>query len=179
MRFFFKRVCNVSVQNKSLKNNANIVERTFVRDDGKATLICPKCNSLKIIPVGQYRERQHNLQVRCSCSHAFKISLDFRQSFRRPTVLSGVYNLFPPASGGGQTEIKNISLGGICFGVKGSHSMQVGQKGRIDFILDNKKKSPLKKEFIIRSVTGNTIGCEFKQDQAFEKELGFYLRFGA
>lgn len=153
-------------------------ERAFVRPDGNATLVCPQCNSIKIVPVSQYKERQHRLQVRCACSNVFKINLDFRQCYRKNTNLTGTYALHPPAVGGGRVKILNLSLTGVCLEISGVHKIKVGQKGRIDFTLDNKKQTRLIREFTVRSVTGNLIGCEFKKEQQFEKELGFYLRFG-
>lgn len=153
-------------------------ERAFVRADGNATIVCPGCGTVKIVPVGQYKERQHRLQVRCSCSHIFKINLDFRQCFRKPTNLSGIYGLHPPAVGGGVVQVLNLSLSGLCFEVSGVHKITIGDKGRIDFTLDNRKKTRLVREFVVRSITGKMIGCQFKKEQQFEKELGFYLRFG-
>jgi hypothetical protein len=158
--------------------NDDTAERAFVRADGNATLVCPQCNSVKIVPVMQYKERQHRLQVRCACAHVFKINLDFRQCYRKVINLTGIYALKPPAVGGGMVRIHNISLSGICFEVTGVHQIQLGQKGRIDFTLDNKKETRLIREFTVRSVSGAMIGCEFTKEQQFEKELGFYLRFG-
>lgn len=83
-----------------------------------------------------------------------------------------------PAVGGGKAKILNISLNGACFEVSGIHKIQIGQTGWVDFTLDDRKATHLKRDFIIRAVVGNAIGCEFKKSQAFEKELGFYLRFG-
>lgn len=153
-------------------------ERSFVRGDGNATIVCPNCSSVKIVPVSQYKERQHRLQVRCSCSHVFKINLDFRQCFRKSTKLKGIYGLHPPAVGSGQVEILNLSLSGLCFEVKGFHRIEVNQKGRIDFALDDRKQTRLVREFVVKSVTGKLIGCQFRKERQFEKELGFYLRFG-
>jgi hypothetical protein len=164
-------------QQKFLTRHDEIAGKSFVKEDGQVTIVCPQCNSLKTVPVAQYRERQHKLKVKCSCSHVFKVNLDFRQCYRKPTSLTGTYNMFPPATGGGLAKIHNLSLSGICFEVKGIHNLRTGQKGYIDFTLDNKKTTHLHKEFIIRSVQDNIVGCEFKKDAAFEKELGFYMRF--
>jgi hypothetical protein len=165
-------------QRKSTQHDQETIVKAFVNEDGQATLVCPKCTSVKIVSAGHYRERQHQLKVRCTCTHVFRVNLDFRQCFRKLTNVDGIFNLFPPAVGGGMVEIQNLSLTGVCFGVKGIHTIKIGQKGRIDFTLDNRKKTRLIREFIVRAVRGNSIGCEFRKDQAFEKELGFYLRFG-
>ena len=45
-----------------------------------------------------------------------------------------------------------------------------------DLYMDDLKETPLRKMTVVRSVHQNRIGCEFRKDQAFEKDLGFYLR---
>lgn len=83
-----------------------------------------------------------------------------------------------PAVGGGRLSILNLSLDGACFEVSGTHKLKIDQKGRIDFTLDDRKATRVRRDFIIKMVSGNLIGCQFHKSQAFEKELGFYLRFG-
>lgn len=152
--------------------------KAFVNVDGKTTLVCPECNTVKTVSVGQLRQRQHKVKVRCPCSNIFKVNLDFRKCFRKPTSLEGMFDMVPPAIGGGKVKVINLSLDGLCFEVTGYHRLDIGQKGNIDFTLDDRKGTRLKREFTIRMVSGNKIGCEFKKSAAFEKELGFYLRFG-
>lgn len=152
--------------------------KAFVNVDGQTTLVCPYCSSVKTVSVGQFRERQHKLKVRCSCSNVFSVNLDFRKCFRKPTRIEGLYDMIPPAVGGGKVLVVNLSIDGACFEVGGLHKLSIGQKGHIDFTLDDRKATRLKREFVIRMVSGSSIGCEFKKTNAFEKELGFYLRFG-
>ena len=168
---------DVSEEQNGPSGQVEIIGKSFVKSNGEATFVCPACQGVKLASVGQFRERQHQVKVRCSCSHVFKVSLDFRQCYRKPTQLTGIYHMEPPAVGGGIARICNISRSGLCLEVKGVHALSKGQKGRIDFALDDKKRTELRKEFIIRVVNGGTIGCEFIQHAAFEKELGFYLRF--
>ena len=86
-----------------------------------------------------------------------------------------------PAAGGGILNILNISKLGIGFtvgySVSGSHKMIPGQKVRVAFQLDNKKKSLINKTITIRTVHDHYVGGEFDMNEAFEKDLGFYLRF--
>lgn len=85
-----------------------------------------------------------------------------------------------PAAGGGILNILNISKSGIGFtvgySVSGSHKMAPGQKVRVAFQLDNKKKSIINKTLTIRAVHDHYVGGEFDINDAFEKDLGFYLR---
>ncbi len=152
--------------------------KVFVRQDGSATITCPACTKLKIISADKFRKQNHRLQVRCSCSHHFTVDLDFRQYYRRPTCLKGNFTLDPPEAGYGSTLITDISLSGVRFRVNNTSGLTVGKQGHINFKLDNKSKTRLSRNFTIRSISENSIGCEFQQDNEFDKVLGFYMRFG-
>ncbi|MFW2365456.1 MAG: PilZ domain-containing protein, partial [Desulforhopalus sp.] len=76
---------------------------------------------------------------------------------------------------GGNITILNLSRSGARFQMPAGHTMEVGHKGVLVFTLDDRKKTALKKQVVIRTVKGNIVGCEFIEDRAFQKELGFYL----
>ncbi len=106
------------------------------------------------------------------------VHLDFRRYFRKQTNLFGHYRIIkPPGRGFGDINIKDISLGGIGFTVSGINRIEVGQTLSLDFTLDDKKKTRLKKKVIVQSIVGDFIGGRFSDNELFEKELGFYLRF--
>lgn len=155
--------------------NNNNADKAYVREDDKATIVCPECNMTKSISVTAFRHKKHVVKIRCQCGHAFSLQLEFRKHFRKKTELQGTYKIDPPGVGGGQTKVVNLSLSGARFEVKGLHDLQVGQKGSLVFTLDNRKETILYKQVIIKSVHDNQIGCEFVEDQAYMKELGFYL----
>ncbi len=150
--------------------------RAFVKEEDEATIICPSCNAVKEISVRQFRHRLHMLKVKCRCGHAFRVQLEFRRHYRKPTDLPGSYDLLHPGVGGGIAKVVNLSLSGVCFEIKGMHDLKIGQKAVLVFKLDNRKETVLNKNVLIRSVNGNRIGCEFIEDRAFDKDLGFYLR---
>jgi hypothetical protein len=152
------------------------VQKSFVNTEGIATIKCPKCNVIKNMPAAQFRGKQHSLKVRCSCNHAWNVLLDFRRHYRKKTDLSGTYILESPASGGGRLQILNISRSGVGFQVSGLHAIKIGQKARLKFTLDNRKQTPIDKVVVIRAAKEGYIGCEFIEDRAFEKDLGFYLQ---
>lgn len=149
--------------------------KSFVKPDDEAMIVCPACDTARSISVKQFRHRLHLIKVKCKCGHVFKVHLEFRRHFRKPTELEGTYDLIPPAIGGGKIKVINLSLNGACFEVRGIHDMKEGQKGSLVFTLDNRKETVLFKKVIIKTVTANRIGCEFVEDRAYEKELGFYL----
>lgn len=148
--------------------------KIFVSEDDSATITCPGCGMTKQVPVAGYRDKEKAIKVRCKCGHKFPVYLEFRQQRRKKTELKGMYDN-QSDRGGGQAQIKDLSLSGIGFTVSGVHNIQVGQKILIDFVLDDSKQTTLKKTAFVKSVSDNRIGCEFKKEQAFEKNLGFYL----
>ena len=166
------------MQNEASSGTNKKTVKSFVREDGRVTIACPYCQKVRNISVFQFSKRKTRVKVQCSCKHTFTVILDYRQTYRKPTSLTGTYYLYTPASGAKLGRIKNISFDGICLETDGFHPVKAGQKGYVDFTLDDKKQTKIKKEFSIQSVSGKQIGCKFKKDQAFEKELGFYLRSG-
>jgi len=153
------------------------IRKAFVRNDGHILIMCPKCGLSKDLAIGQLRGRQRLLKIRCKCGDSFRLELEFRQSFRKSTNLEGVC-IFDQNEFTSKWEVKvvNLSLGGACIEILGTHSLQVGDKGSLRFKLDNRKESIIVKLVIVRTVSGNKIGCQFAADRVYEKDLGFYLR---
>lgn len=149
--------------------------KSFVKSGDHATIVCPKCNTTKDISVQQFRQRLHMLKVKCPCGYVFKVQLEFRRHYRKTTDIQGTYDLSALAGPGVRAKVIDLSLSGACFELNGNHNLQIGHKGVLVFTLDNRNKTRLLKHIVIRTVAGNRIGCEFVEDRAFEKELGFYL----
>lgn len=150
--------------------------KAFVNDNGVTALACPVCGLVRPTSVSKFRNKRHVLSVKCKCNESFKVHLEFRKHFRKKTDLVGLYSLLPPAAGGGRVKIQNISRSGIGFSISGRHSIKVGNLAKLIFTLDNRNSTELDKQITIKSISENYIGCEFIENQAFEKELGFYLR---
>lgn len=151
--------------------------KTFVREDNITTIACPSCKKTKNTSVASFKNKCHFLKVRCPCKNVFKVQLDFRQYYRKPTDLPGTYVCTKPAGlGGGRMTVEDISLGGVGMLVNETHELKVGCILKLTFTLDDRKKTPLKKQVIIRSIKGNFIGCEFTDKDLYEKQLGFYLK---
>ncbi|THB72718.1 MAG: PilZ domain-containing protein [Desulfobulbaceae bacterium] len=151
-----------------------VAEKTFVRDDGHAIIVCPACQKVRKISTSRFTQRKTKLNIKCSCSHRFTMALDYRQAWRKPTNLAGTCKIDMQEK---LTRVKNISFDGICLEVNDTQAFHAGQRGVVNFTLDDKNRTKIRKEFQVMSVNGKTIGCQFQQDRAYEKELGFYLRF--
>ncbi|MGW8193866.1 MAG: PilZ domain-containing protein [Desulforhopalus sp.] len=151
-------------------------QRSFVTDNNETRIVCPACGMAKTLSVEKFKNQKHNLKIKCRCSYIFHVQLEFRRHRRKQTELDGVYvGKQQSSTAGGKVKVLNLSLSGAYFEVKGIHDLRVGQRGELIFTLDDRKKTSLTKEVIIRSVNKNRIGVAFVEDRAFQKELGFYL----
>jgi len=151
--------------------------RAFVCGNNTATIVCPACNKAKTVSAEPYRNKNNAIRVRCSCGEVFTLHLDFRDHYRKETSLPGTYSITTPGKiGGGVIHIHNISREGIGFTVTGLHHLETGLELILEFQLDDKKKTKLRKEAIVRLVGKNYIGCKFVATAAEEKALGFYLQ---
>ncbi|MDR3090270.1 MAG: PilZ domain-containing protein [Desulfobulbaceae bacterium] len=158
--------------------NQQPIEKVFVNAEGQATIVCANCNTPKVFNVLHLLNRPHYLRVRCYCGNAFMVKLDFRQCYRKETKLPGSFTMLPPSLERGVGIVADLSITGLRFLATASHKLKIGQRGYIEFDLDNKKKTHIRKEFVIRKLKGNELGLQFTENEAFEKELGFYMRFG-
>jgi len=148
-----------------------------VRADNLATVTCPACGAVKHFSATPYHAARHTFTARCKCKTLFSILLNFRRNFRKHTNLPGTYQIISPgAAGGGIIQVNNISRGGAGFTVSGTHQLTEGLEILIEFQLNDKKQTVLKKEAVVRSVRQNVIGCEFRGSDELNKALGFFLQ---
>lgn len=151
--------------------------KAHVRTTGTATLICPACGAVRNVAADQFRHGRHSITVRCRCQHVYSILLDFRRHYRKKTNLPGTYEILSEGGvGGGIIHVVNISRSGLGFTVSGLHRIEKDQLLLIEFQLNDKKQTILRKRAIVKSVNQNIIGCQFKDDTAMEKALGFFLQ---
>lgn len=149
--------------------------KAFVRADNTVTIVCPACKTPKNAAVGAFRNKSHDLKVRCPCGEVFTVHLDFRQHYRKPTDLPGTFKSIIPLGMGGDIQVVDISISGVGITIPGMHSIEKGQTLVLTFTLDDKKQTRLMKEVVVQSVQGNMVGCRFVEREAYQKELGFYL----
>lgn len=153
-----------------------ITTKAFVRPDSTVTIVCPSCKMPKNVSVASFRNKTHYLKVRCPCGTVFRVHLDFRQHYRKPTELPGIYKSISPSGHGGSITVKDVSQSGLGFVVVGTNFIEKGDKLKVSFDLDDKRKTHLDKKVVVQSVTDGFVGCKFIDEQAYEKELGFYLK---
>lgn len=148
--------------------------KVHVRDDLTATLVCPACGAIRQIAADSFRLGRHRVKVQCRCQQTFEVRFDFRRHYRKQVNLTGTYQII--GGGGGLITLNNISRSGVGFTISGLHRIVKDQHLQIEFQLNDKKKTLLKKMVLVKSVHQNQIGCQFEDLTEMEKDLGFFLK---
>ena len=157
-----------------------------VNSDDMIALHCPFCGMVKQVSVARFKDEKHTLKVRCSCQKMLTVDLNFRQKYRKLTNIRGEYINLTHKQENNQgheqlqehhCQIVNISLTGLGLLVFSGHGVKRGDRLRVRFTLDDKKKSEIDRKLIARVVRKDYIGCEFVDDayHTYDKILGFYL----
>ena len=151
--------------------------KSHVYSDGTTTITCPVCSNLKRTSVATLKYEKHVLKVRCRCKTIFRVLLDYRSHYRKPVNLSGTYTtLYQYDKCKGLAQITNISTGGLQYRVVGWNRLHPGSILDLDFQLDDKNCSTIKKQSLVCYVHSNLIGCEFIDKGTPDRALAFYLR---
>ena len=152
--------------------------RVFLNDRGEGTFICPACEKGVIRDLSQFAETRTavRLKCKCSCGNDYRVLLERRRHFRKPTNLVGMF-FFRGGHGSprkGLIKIRDISQSGIQFSVNSIPEFEVGDKLIIEFTLDDEERSLIREEGVVQRIHSNIVGLDFKTTDHYGK-LGRYL----
>ena len=153
------------------------IQKIFINKDNTVTLICPHCGTNKTVNAAKLKDKISNapVKIKCACKSIFRIIIEFRKEYRKSTHLEGHYSSLPAGRECDKMIVKNISRTGIGFTTLSMHSLKKNDKIRIKFTLDDRKRSEIDKEIIVRMVNNEYISGEFADSDLPDKALGFYL----
>jgi hypothetical protein len=146
----------------------------FVNSENKAVFTCPKCTKAKTVDISNLVNEKKDIKVKCSCGHVYSVVLERRKFYRKKTRLSGIFMLAQNRKEYSMT-VTNISRLGLEFKSSESEKLKVGDRVGVEFRLDDKSRSSIKKKGIIRRIEEMTIGIQFLDVDEYDKILGFYL----
>jgi hypothetical protein len=153
-----------------------MAQSVFINIENKAIFTCPRCTKSKTVDVSKimFTTSKLNLKVKCPCGNIFPVILERRKFYRKDTNLKGVFILESNNKELPMT-VTNISRSGLQFKSSTDTNLKLGDSVLIQFRLDDKFKSLIKKKAIIRRIEGMHIGVEFSFTDEYDKLLGFYL----
>jgi hypothetical protein len=154
-------------------------ERVYPTDSNQATFICPKCKKTKTVDVSKYVKKTTVVRVNstCPCGHKWTSVLEKRKRYRKAANLPGTYQLVKAGESPNRRGMKvlDISGGGIKMKLNVPRNLEVGDPLNVEFHLDDKKQTLIKKGVTIRNTDGLYVGASFRSADAYDPVLGFYL----
>ena len=158
------------------------MDKLFLTQDNKATLACPACERSRIIDASPYMalSRIVRIRVKCPCGHAYTTQLERRRFFRKSVQLHGEYSQAPGGRhvGKGSLAILDLSRTGVKMRLGDDKALRIGDRIVVEFQLDNRKRSKVRQETVVRRIDGADLGAEFTSTDPADpntKAIGFYL----
>ena len=152
-------------------------QKAFIAKDNTATFVCPECQKSKTADVSKYKHIETAVRVKfkCPCGHSYSVLLERRKHIRKHLNLSGIF-INKKNSERGNMTVTDLSRSGLRLKLNFSQDLKPGDKLDLEFTLDDKLRSLVKKEVVVRSVNDLSVGVEFIHSEHFDK-LGPYLLF--
>lgn len=142
-----------------------MADKVFVNVENIAVFECPKCGTNRTVNMSDKKHLGDSIKTRATCKkcqHTFFVTviLERRKYYRKETNLAGEYHT-PDNRIKGLMKVQNVSLTGVRIKVNDKKDFKIGQKLILDFILDDKLRSEIKREVSIRKMEDLFINCEF------------------
>jgi hypothetical protein len=153
------------------------IKKLYVAADGTVTFICLKCGAARKESVQQYKDHKDPIKINCPCSNICEVQLEFRKHYRKETHIGGMYLRSSNGGHWGHMIIKNLSMVGCGFETWKTPTLLPGEEIKLEFVLDDHRRSMIKKKAIVHKVRGHYVGCQFSElPGAYNADLGFYLK---
>ena len=154
-------------------------QKVFISNNNTATFVCPQCGNVSTANVAKYAaiDKKVTVNCKCNCGHHFKVSLEKRRQYRKETDLPGTYYHRMPNGemDKGIMRVVDISSKGLKLRLNVERKFEIGEQLRVEFHLDDKRRTPINKDVIVRNVKKNLVGTSFAPTEGDDPSLGFYL----
>ena len=154
-------------------------QKVFITSNNTATFVCPQCGNTSVVNVAKYANINKRVTVncKCNCGHIFQVSLEKRRQYRKATDLPGEYTYRLPNGDmdKGSMRVVDISSSGLKLKLNVDRSFSGGERLIVEFHLDDKRRTNIEKEVIVRNVNKNLVGTSFAPNEGDDPALGFYL----
>jgi hypothetical protein len=153
------------------------MEKVHISSSNTATFVCPNCENTSTVDVTKYAkvEKRVTVKVKCRCGHNFTVVLEKRKKYRKPTNLPGTYTLLDGDGDKGVMTVMDISSSGLKLRLNVGRNFDVGDRLKVEFKLDDKRRTRIDKNVVVQNVSDNYVGVVFAPGQPDDPALGFYL----
>lgn len=153
--------------------------KVFITDDNKFIIVCPVCQKQETVSASEYKDANQAVRMnyKCKCGHVHSVLLERRKFYRKETRLPGVCIGEENSMEG--ILVKDLSLIGMKFEIENKQDfISVGKKLFVEFFLDDEQKTLVRKEVVIKIISGSLIGAEFcsaEPDDSKDTAIESYL----
>jgi len=159
-----------------------MMEKVFISRDDTATFICPECGKTKTADVARYKnmDKVIRVKIKCPCGYSYSVVLEKRRHYRKETNFPGVFTLTKSGKfvDKGRMTVLDLSQSGIKIKLNVMPGVEVGDTLQVEFNLDDKTRTLVRKDTVVRGIFGMKMGLEFVSVNAADpndKAIGFYL----
>lgn len=151
------------------------VKKVFINARGMIFLLCPFCSENSEKPATQFPLHQQ-VSVTCSCGKTYEFQIETRTDFRKPTSLPVLYWKLDSPDKFQKATIVDLSLDGFCLCASCEDNLKSNDLIRVNFKLDDARRTKVEREAKVCWVAGNKKGCQFTANPPFDPKVGFYVR---
>jgi len=138
-----------------------------VCNENMAVIVCSKCNTQKRVSALPFKDTNHTIKVKCQCGEQFAINFNFRLDDRKPVSLKGTYRKVSEHKAYEKMcQIIDLSPTGIAVRIFEDFDSLKRDELVIEFTLDDKEKTTVKRKVRVCHVKENIFGGHF-----FDHEL--------
>lgn len=159
-----------------------VPKKAFINKNNQATFVCPSCGSAKVVDVTQFlaTKKPVHFKRKCRCGAITPFLLERRQFYRKPVDIEGICRVLKN-NAQLSVRIRDLSRSGLKIDLLEEDELEIGDKLFVEFRLDNKQRTLIQREVIIRKMFGSSLGTEFTSrdpnnpiDKAYDLAIGFY-----
>ena len=160
-------------------------EKVFVTEKNIATFICPECKKSMTMDVSKYKnlEKASKVKCKCTCGHSYLVVVERREAKRKRinitaiyvNIISSVGTQFCEEVGRGVIKITDISDTGMMIEFNSEHNFTTKDRLIIEFNLNDKKRTLIKKEVEIKNLSDLKAGVAFCSKDPCDAAIQDYL----
>jgi hypothetical protein len=149
----------------------------YVNPGQRVSITCDHCGGTHAAKVPLHIRGNTPVKARCRCGNAVDVIFEFRQAYRKPTCLRGLWQKHVTDVVGRAAQIRNLSQSGLKFSTRWWRDIHDDDVLILTFTLDNVQRSTIHKQILVKYIDNQMIGAQFcLEDQfSYQKEIGFYL----
>lgn len=143
---------------------------------GFATLTCPHCGLTRRVNARAFAEIVGPVRANCTCGRSFPVRFRRRLTGFKPACLPGEFVNVSSKADRGEMLVEGLSMNGLVFSSIGRHSFLPGDALKLYFVLDNLRRTEIRKNAQVVEVNGQNVTVSFYNLGGLDADLGFYLR---